>query len=109
MKHPEIKYGKEQKNLAAWEHIEEIYRALRRRWSTNFTNVLYNLNRLASLRTLPQAAERYSNSLSPLFVPRGAKEQWLQMSEDGAGAVRNKTSFNSYNTTRIVYHLWVLM
>ena len=96
MKHPEIKYGKEQKNLAAWEHIEEIYRALRRRWSTNFTNVLYNLNRLASLRTLPQAAERYSNSLSPLF-------------ENGAGVVRNKTSFNSYNTTRIVYHLWVLM
>ena len=99
VEHPELNYGKEKNNLEAWEHIEEMYRALRRRWSTNFTNVLYNLNRLANIRTLPMAAERYGSSLSHLFVPGGAKGQWLKMSEEGAGTVRKKFQTLQYNVS----------
>jgi len=99
VEHPELKYGKDKNNLKAWDSIDEIYRALRRRWSTNFTHVLYNLNRLADLRTLPQAADRYGSSLLPLFVPGGARGSWLQMSEDGAGAVRKKFQTLQYNVS----------
>jgi hypothetical protein len=38
--HPELKYPTEQKNLAAWEKIEDIYKNLRRKWSNNFSNVV---------------------------------------------------------------------
>ncbi|SKB93401.1 PD-(D/E)XK nuclease superfamily protein [Lachnospiraceae bacterium] len=84
--HPELKYPSEQKNLAAWERIDDIYKTLRKKWSNNYSNVMYALKSLGDLRLIPEAMNHYEMELDGVFEPGGKKGKWLQCSvcsEDG--------------------------
>lgn len=60
-----------EKARAAKEKIADIYRAIRRKWSADFPNVLYNLGVLAGLRVLPEAMSTCGASLGNLFEEGG--------------------------------------
>lgn len=77
--HPELKYGKDQKNLKAWEDLASSCQNLSRRWSRSFTSVLYGLKTLKPLRILPEAVRRYGEILEPVFVPGGKRGDWYEL------------------------------
>ena len=97
--HPELKYPSEQKNLAAWEKIEDIYKNLRRKWSNNFSNVVYALKSLKDLRTIPEALNHHEFELAGVFEPGGAKGKWLECSACGEGGLLSKLQNLQYSAS----------
>ena len=78
--HPELKYEKEQKNLTAWGELGNTYKYVKRRWSTNFPNVMSALKSLRDIRVIPEAMNHYGASLDGIFEPGGKTGKWLECS-----------------------------
>ncbi len=76
--HPEFKYSTENKNLAAWEELENTYRIIRRRWGSSIPNVKYALGAIRYLRLIPEAADHIPPSIVDCFEPGGKKGGWLE-------------------------------
>ena len=78
--HPELKYEGNKGSREAWDRISDSYYAVRRRWSSNYSNVLYALKSLKDIRLIPEAIDRHGASLGPLFVPggKGKKLKWYE-------------------------------
>lgn len=86
VEHPELKYSNNKDSLAAWEKIEDTYKSLRRKWSSNFSNVIYALKSLQDLRLIPEAMNHYEFELAGVFEPGGKQGKWLECTpckEDG--------------------------
>ena len=86
VKHPELKSPSEQKNLAAWEKIEDAYKSLKKKWNNNFSNVIYALKSIKDIRTIPEALNHYKLELEGVFEPGGKQGKWLEFTagkEDG--------------------------
>ena len=73
--HPEIISETNEGTRKAKEQISDIYSALRKKWSINFSNVLYYLGVLAGIRVLPAGMEKYGASLAGLFEAGGARDK----------------------------------
>ncbi len=73
--HPEIISVTNDGTRAAKEKIADIYRAIRRKWSADFSNVLYNLGVLAKIRVLPDGMQTYGASLGSLFEEGKARDK----------------------------------
>ncbi|MBO7356476.1 MAG: UvrD-helicase domain-containing protein, partial [Lachnospiraceae bacterium] len=97
--HPELKYPTEQKNLAAWEKIEDIYKNLRRKWSNNFSNVVYALKSLKDLRTIPEALNHHEFELAGVFEPGGKQGKWLECSACGESGLLSKLQNLQYSAS----------
>ncbi len=90
VEHPELRYPTEQKNLAAWEKIEDIYKNLRRKWGNNFSNVVYALKSLKDLRVIPESMNHHGFALSGVFEPGGKQGKWYACSACGKGGVLDR-------------------
>ena len=97
--HPELKYASEKKSVAAWERIEDTYKNLRRKWSNNFSNVMYALKSLKDLRLIPEATNHYERELSDVFEPGGAKGGWLECSICKEGGLYSKLQNLQYSAS----------
>lgn len=102
--HPEIKYPSEQKNLAAWDRIEDTFKNLRKRWSSNFSIVMYAIKSLKDIRILPDAVNTYGASLSGLFAPGGAKGAWMECSAAQDDGLLSKMQNIQYSLTMQFAH-----
>jgi len=81
VEHPELKYDKNADSVQAWEKIGDNYKSIQCCWSRNFSNVIYTLKSLKSLRVLPNALGQYGAKLSEFFVPKGSRGGgWLAFS-----------------------------
>ncbi len=79
VEHPELKYPTENKNLAAWENIEDSYKSIRKKWSSNFSNVLFAIKSLKDLRLIPEAVNHHESELSGVFEQAGKRGGgWLE-------------------------------
>lgn len=74
----DIKYDSNKDSREAWEKIEDVRRAVCRRWSYDYSGVLWALGVLNDIRTVPQALDVHGPSLSRFFEPGGAKGKWLE-------------------------------
>lgn len=82
IKHPEIAYTKNKNSENAWAALPDAAKTLRRRWSSNFSSVLYSLNKIKAIRLLPEAANTYGASLSGVFESDGKTAAWLDFTLD---------------------------
>lgn len=99
VEHPELKYPSEQKNLAAWERIEDTYKSLRRKWSNNFSNVMYALKSLKDLRLIPEAMNHHEFELAGIFEPGGKQGKWLECSPCKEGGLLAKLQNLQYSAS----------
>ena len=104
MDHPELKYIGNKKNDAAWEKIEDIYKNIRKKWSTDYSNVIYSLKKLVldkdqGIRIIPEAMDHYGTVFSDLFEPGGKKGDWLECNIGKAGGILRKLQNFQYNMT----------
>ena len=99
VEHPELKYQSEQKNLAAWERIEDTYKSLRRKWSNNFSNVIYALKSLQNLRLIPEAMNHHEFELAGVFEPGGKQGKWLECTPCKEGGVLSKLQNLQYSAS----------
>lgn len=76
--HPEVAYLDNKQSAAAWENIEDIYRSINRKWSYNYSSVLWALKQLKDIRVIPAAMDAHGPYLSDFFEPGGAKGKWLE-------------------------------
>ena len=76
--HPELKYDAEKNNLAAWDKIDDIYKNVRRRWSSNFSGVVNALKSFKDIRLIPDALNRCGASLAGMFELGGVRAKWLE-------------------------------
>ena len=86
VKHTELQYPSEQKNIAAWDKIEDSYKNIKRKWSNNYSNVIYALNSLKDIRIIPESFNHHKLELEGVFEPGGKQGKWLELSigkEDG--------------------------
>ena len=75
---PEIADDGKKSSADAWERIEDVYRSLNRKWSNNYSSVLWALKQLKDIRLIPEAMTIHGPSLSRFFEPGGAKGKWLE-------------------------------
>lgn len=99
IEHPELKYPAENKNLAAWEKISDTYKDIKKRWSNNFTNIIYALKALIDIRLIPEAMDRYETVFSGLFEPRESSGKWLDCNVGKEGGVLRKLQDLCYSVT----------
>lgn len=99
VEHPELKYPSEQKNLVAWERVEDTYKDLRRKWSNNFSNVMYALKSLKDLRLIPEATNHYERELAGVFEPGGKQGKWLECAACGEGGILPKLQNLQYSVS----------
>lgn len=76
--HQELKYTKEKNNLAAWNEIEDIYRNLDTKWSSNFESVLYAIGKLSKIRLIKETDDNYPYELGGFFRKGGSSGSWLE-------------------------------
>ena len=90
--HPELKYEGNKDSREAWEQIADSYSAIRRRWSSNYPNLLYAIRSLGKIRVIPEAMDRYAASLGSVLVPggKGKKPKWFEMSSGDGGGLYDK-------------------
>ena len=90
--HPELKYEANKNSLTAWDNLPDAYNTIRRRWSGNFSNLLYAIKSLKDIRLLPEAAGLYTVSLGSVFAPggKGKKPKWLEFTPTGEGGIYEK-------------------
>ncbi len=93
----ELMYQKEAKNLAAWERLDDTYKSLRKKWSSNFTSVMYALKSLQNLRLIPEAMNHHEAELSGVFEPGGQKGAWLECSMCKEGGILSKIQDMQYS------------
>ena len=94
--HPELKYDKEAKSRTAWEKIGDIYKNIRRRWSSNYTSLMYGLRAVKDLRLIPEALNHYAVSLGPVFEPGG---KWLECTVGREGGLLEKLQKLRYDAS----------
>lgn len=78
MEHDEISYTGNQPSSKAWDAIVEIYHALRRRWSTSFSSVMWALKLLKGIAVIPSAMDLYSPYLSGYFEQPASRKRCLK-------------------------------
>ena len=99
VEHPELKYESEQKNLAAWDKIGDIYKNVKRKWSTNFSNVMYFLKSFRDIRLIPEALDKYGVSLTGMFESGGKNGKWLECSIGKEGGLYLKLQNLQYSVS----------
>ena len=99
VENPDLKYLSEQKNLTAWDRIEDTYKNLQSKWSKNFQNVIYALKSLKNLRLIPKALEYYEFELAGVFEPGGKQGKWLECALCMEGGVLEKLQELQYSVT----------
>ena len=97
--HHELKYDKEAKSRAAWDQIGDIYKNIRGRWSSSFTNLMYGIKALKDLRLIPEAMNHYAVSLGPVFVPGGRQGKWLECTAGQEGGLLWKLQKFQYDVS----------
>lgn len=98
--HPELMPEKDQASVAAWGQIEDTYKTVRRRWSTNLNSIEYALKSLSALRVLPEAEERYGDILNGLFELKATRRPYyLQCVIGGEDGVYTKLLSMKYSCT----------
>ena len=99
--HPELAYDGKKENRAAWEQITDSYHTVRRRWSSNYRNVLSALKSLGNIRLVPEAMAHHADVLGSLFVPggRGKTLQWLESSFSGKGGLIDRFNRLQYDVS----------
>ena len=99
--HPELAYEGNKDSRDAWERITDSYHTVRRRWSNNYSNVLYALKSLGKIRLIPEATEHHAYALGSLFVAggKGKKPKWLEASFAGEGGLADKLNRLQYGAS----------
>ncbi len=95
--HPELKYDAEKGSVEAWENIGDIYKNIKGRWSSNFSNAMYGVKHLKKLRVLPRALEKYGASLEGVLEPGGKQGKWLVFSLDSDDGLYGKLQKSRYD------------
>ena len=99
VEHPELKYSNNKDSLAAWEKIEDTYKSLRRKWSSNFSNVIYALKSLQDLRLIPEAMNHYEFELAGVFEPGGKQGKWLECTQCKEEGLLSRLQNLQYSTS----------
>ncbi len=99
MEHRELEYDKNATSRQAWDSLEDIYKNLRKRWSTAFDNVIDSLKTLGGIRLIPEAFNHYENELAGLFDYGGVRKKWLECDICGEHGIRSKLVGIRYGIT----------
>ena len=68
--HKELKYEGNKESVAVWEEIEKYYRIIKRRWSTNYYNLLFAISKLPKICIINEAADHYPEIVNEWFEKR---------------------------------------
>lgn len=82
----ELRYDNNASSANAWIYIDDIYRIISRKWSGNFTSILWALKTLAAIEIIPQAMNHHAPTLSGFFedpAPRKRKLACTIGDDDG--------------------------
>ena len=99
--HPELAYDGNKESRDAWERITDSYHTVRRRWNSNYSNVVYALKNLGKIRLVPEAMAHHAYALGSLFVPggKGKKPKWLESSFVGEGGLTERLGRLQYDVS----------
>jgi len=76
--HKELQYSNQKDSVASWERIENDFNTLNRKWSRNYSGVMYALKSVMKLRLIPEAGG-CGNVITDVFVPGGKQGKWLNL------------------------------
>ena len=65
--HKELKYEGNKDSVAVWEDIEKYYGLLRRRWSTNYSSIIFAVSKLPKICIIKEAADHYPDIVNEWF------------------------------------------
>ena len=99
LKHPELKYPSEKNNLAAWDKIEDSYKNIKKRWSTNFANVVYAVKSIKDIRVIPEALNHYKLEIEGTFQSGGSKGKWLECTACGDDGLLSRLQNLQYSVS----------
>lgn len=77
--HKEIKYEGNKESVAVWDDIDKLYGLLRRRWSTNYSSILYAIKKLPKICINNGSTEAYPFELGSWF---DQKRGFLKFTDD---------------------------
>ena len=99
--HPELAYEGNRESRDAWDRITDSYHAVRRRWSSNYNNVLFALKSLKKIRVIPEAVEHHAVALGALFTPggKGKKPKWMETSFGEEGGLIERLNKLQYEAS----------
>lgn len=95
----EIAYPKDKGNQEAWNNIDDIYYAVRTRWSSNLSGVLYRLGQLAKIRLNEGAMDSYGPELSSFFEFYKSTVKYWKCTIGDENAALPKLRKYQYNTS----------
>lgn len=90
LQHPELMYDGNQHSVAAWGKLDDAYKNIKRRWSNNYSGVLYALKSIKDIRVLPQALDKYAVLLADVFEPGGKQGKWLELTSVAENGLYDK-------------------
>lgn len=97
--HPELMYDANQQSVAAWGKLSDAYKNIKRRWSDNYSGVLYALKSIKDIRVLPRALDKYAPSLADVFEPGGKQGKWLELTSTKDKCLYDKMKNLQYGAT----------
>lgn len=94
----EVMYESEQKNLDAWDKLEDALHTLKNPWGTNPDGVIWALSSVEKIRLKPDALTKYAVSLQDWFVQEGKKGGgWLSLNAGKDGGILAKMKALKYD------------
>lgn len=96
--HKELQYSKQKDSVASWERIEKDFNTLNRKWSRNYTGVLYALKSVIKLRLIPEA-ENCGNVITDVFVPGGSRGSWMNFDSTFTGDLMDDLNNIKYSVS----------
>lgn len=97
--HQELKYEGNKHSRTAWENIDDIHFALKRRWSRAFSSVKWALKNLKDLAVVPQAMDLYGPYLSGYFEDTAPKKKCLKCTIGEEGGIYTKIQNLQYDVS----------
>ena len=83
VKNQDLKYDGNACSREAWEKIEDISISLQKKWSRNFSNVMYALKPLFNIRLSVGAQGVIPAELAGMFERQGQRGGWLVLIDSG--------------------------
>ena len=94
--HPELMYDGNKDSVSAWEQLPAAYKAIKSRWSNNYSRVLRAIEKISGIRLIKTALDTYGSSLAGEFESGGAKGGWLELTAAKEGGVLEKLTNIQY-------------
>lgn len=94
--HPELMYDGNKESVNAWEQLPTAYKAIKSRWSNNYSRVIRALDKISKIKLVKTALETNGASLTGELEFGGAKNGWLELTATKEGGVLEKLSDIQY-------------